>query len=463
MSTGSECAQKSDRGSELWPSGRTAPGEATVIGRAVPGKRRLGLPSAGALIVGNMIGAGVFTTSGYALADLGRPEVVLLAWLVGGALALCGALSYGALAHRIPESGGEYTYLTRIVHPLAGFLAGWVSLLAGFTAPIAAGALALQAYLADAFEIGLRPEWLGTLAILMAALMHGSRLREGVVLQNLAVGLKLVLIAALVGAGVAWLPSGGVPSRELASDVDFGAFAVTLVWISSAYSGWNAAVYVAGEIRDPERNVRRSLWLATAAVTVIYVSLNWVFLYSAPTAVLAGRPDVAAAAAEALGGTGLRRSVSALVALALFTSISTMVMAGPRVYARMAEDGLFPRFFGKGDDVPRAAIALQAALAIGVVWVSGLRALLSYIGFTLGLSAAATVAAVFVLRRREGAVRLPVPGYPWVPGVFVLVTLGTSGFMAAQEPRQAFLGLLTLVLGAALHWLIKKRGRHARR
>ena len=202
--------QKSDCESELWLSGRAAAAEVTIIGRAVPAKRRLGLPSAGALIVGNMIGAGVFTTSGYALADLGRPEVVLLAWLVGGALALCGALSYGALARRIPESGGEYTYLTRIIHPLAGFLAGWVSLLAGFTAPIAGAALALQAYLAHAFGMGLRPEWLGTLAILMAALMHGSRLREGVVLQNLAVGLKLVLIAAFVGAGMAWLQSGGM-------------------------------------------------------------------------------------------------------------------------------------------------------------------------------------------------------------------------------------------------------------
>ncbi len=463
MLQGHRRSQNSDCGSELWRSGLAAPCEVTVSGRAVPTKRRLGLPSSGALIVGNMIGAGVFTTSGYALADLGRPEVVLLAWLVGGALALCGALSYGALARRIPESGGEYTYLSRIVHPLAGFLAGWVSLLAGFTAPIAAAALALQAYLADAFEMGLRPEWLGTLAILIAAVMHGSRLREGVLLQNLAVGLKLVLIAALVGAGVAWLPSGGVPPRGHPGPVEIGAFAVTLVWISSAYSGWNAAVYVAGEVRDPERNLGRSLWLATGTVTVIYLSLNWVFLYSAPPAVLAGRPDIAAAAAEALGGTGLRRAVSALVALALFTSISTMVMAGPRVYARMAEDGLLPRLFGEGADVPRAAIAFQAVLAIGVVWMSGLRALLSYIGFTLGLSAAATVAAVFVLRRREGAARLPVPGYPWVPGVFVLVTLGASGFMAAQEPRQALLGLLTLVLGVALHWLVKKRGRHERR
>ena len=170
-------------------------------------RRRLGLTSAAALVVANMIGAGVFTTSGFALADLGRPETVLLAWGVGGLMALCGALSYGALARRIPESGGEYTFLSKTVHPLAGFLAGWVSLLVGFTAPIAAAALGLQAYLADSFGLAGRPEWIGTTAILIAGLMHGLQLRTGVVLQNTAVGLKLAVIGGFVLLGALRSPS----------------------------------------------------------------------------------------------------------------------------------------------------------------------------------------------------------------------------------------------------------------
>ena len=174
---------------------------------AEPGpKRRLGVTSAGALVVANMIGVGVFTTSGFALADLHRPEPVLLAWGVGGILAMCGAVSYGALARQIPESGGEYTLLSRTVHPLAGFLAGCVSLLAGFTAPIAAAAHGLQAYLGPSFGLSVRPEWIGTTAILAAGLMHGLRLRHGVVLQNVAVLLKLVGIAGFVALGAAWLP-----------------------------------------------------------------------------------------------------------------------------------------------------------------------------------------------------------------------------------------------------------------
>ncbi len=399
----------------------------------------------------------MFTTSGFALADLGRRELVLLAWAIGGLLAMCGALSYGALARRIPESGGEYTLLSRTVHPLAGLAAGWVSLLAGFTAPIAAAALALQAYLGESFAGVGPPEWIGTAAILAAGLMHGLRLREGVILQNLAVGLMLLVIAALLTLAALQGTSGtssagGSPSVT----PDVGAFAVTLVWISFAYSGWNAAVYVAGEIRDPEHNLHRSLWLATALVTLVYLGLNAVFLYAAPPGQLAGKAEVAAIAAEALGGDALRRAVSALVALALFTSISAMVMAGPRVYARMAADGLFPRAFSRGGEAPGAAVALQVGLAILAVWVSDLIQLLGYIGFTLSLSAAATIGGLIALRQREGAHRVPVPGYPWVPGLFVVTTLAIAGFMVAREPLMSALGLLTIALALPLYWLRRR-------
>jgi len=420
-------------------------------------RRRLGLGSAAALVVANMIGAGVFTTSGFALADLGRPQVVLLAWGVGGLIAACGALSYGALARRIPESGGEYTFLSRTVHPLAGFLAGWVSLLVGFTAPIAAAALGLQAYLADSFGLAARPEWIGTTAILVAGLMHGLRLRAGVVLQNTAVALKLAVIAGFVLLGAMRIPSQADSAVIPSAGFEIGAFAVTLVWISFAYSGWNAVVYLAGEVREPERNLHRSLWLATGLVTLIYLALNAVFVYAAPVSALAGKAEVGAIAAEALGGAGLRRAVSVLVTLALFTSISSMVMVGPRVYARMAEDGLFPRRLGIAKEVPTAAVALQVGLAVLVAWVSGLRELLGYIGFTLGISAAATVGGLIALRRREGPLRVPVPGYPWIPGLFILATLAAAGFMAVRQPLEAGMGLLTVALGVPVYWLMRRR------
>ncbi len=418
-------------------------------------QRRLGLWSASFLVIANMIGVGVFTTSGFALAELGHPEPVLLAWLIGGVLAICGALSYGALARCIPESGGEYTFLSRTVHPIAGFLAGWISLLVGFTAPIAAAALGLQAYLTGLFETNLRPEWIGTTAILAAGLMHGVRLRTGVLAQNLLVVLKLLLIGGFIVLGVSLLPEKAEPVTANFGGVSITAFAVTLVWISFAYSGWNAAVYVAGEVRHPERNLPRSLLLATAIVMVIYVALNAVFLYSAPSTELAGRAEIGAVAAEALGGMGLRQAISALVSLALFTSISSMVMAGPRVYARMAKDGLFPQLFAVEKDVPIMAVALQVGLAVLVVWAFALRELLSYIGFTLGLSAAATVGGLLLLRRREGGERVPIPGYPWIQLLFILSTLIISLFMAVREPVEAGIGLVTVAMGLPIYWLMR--------
>jgi APA family basic amino acid/polyamine antiporter len=417
--------------------------------------RRIGLVSAAALVIANMIGTGVFTTSGFALADLGSPELVILAWLIGGLLALCGAVSYGALARYIPESGGEYTFLYRTIHPLAGFLAGWVSLLAGFTAPIAAAGLGLQAYLAGSFGWTLRPEWIGTCAILLAGLMHGIRLEAGTLLQNTAVALKLFLITGLITFAFLHMPSHEATASLAPTDFDLGAFSVTLVWISFAYSGWNAAVYIGGEVVLPERNLFRSLVLATLVVTVLYLGLNAVFLYAAPADAIAGKAEVGAIAAEALGGPFLRRIVSTLVALALFTSISSMVMAGSRVYEQMAEDGLLPPSVGIGRDAPSVAVALQVAGAILVVWISDLAQLLSYIGFTLGVSAAATVGALILLRRREGPQSVPIPGFPWIPALFVGATLAISLFMAASQPWQAGVGLMTVAAGVPFYWLAK--------
>ena len=405
-----------------------------------------------------MIGAGVFTTSGFALADLGGPSRVLAAWAVGGVIALAGALSYGALARRIPYSGGEYTFLSRTVHPLAGFLAGWVSLLAGFTAPIALAALGLGAYLAPAFGDGLPERWIGAAAILLAAGMHGLQRARGVLLQNVAVAAKLILIAGFALLGALRLPEA-VAARPPVEAVpfDLGTFAVTLVWISFSYSGWNAAVYIGSEVRDPGRNLPRALALATLLVTALYLALNAVFVYSAPIGELAGKVNIGAVAAEALGGASLRVALSLLVALALFTSISAMVMAGPRVYVQMADDGMFPRWFAAHGRVPAAAVWLQAGLALVLVWLSGLSELLGYVSFTLGISAAMTVGGLMLLRRREGPERVPVPGYPWVPLGFIVPTLGAATFMAFRQPTQSMWGLFTVLAGVLLYALFARR------
>ncbi len=420
-------------------------------------RRRLSLLTASAIVVGNMIGTGAFTTSGFSLADLRSQHAVLLAWFVGGILAMFGALSYGALARRIPESGGEYTFLGQLVHPLAGFLAGWVSLLVGFTVPIAAAALAMAAYLAVPFGDAISHEWMGTLALLAIGALHGLNLNAGVALQNGAVALMLIVIVGFIAIGfgspaIQW----GATSAGSLAEVEISAFAVTLIWISFAYSGWNAAVYIASEIREPERNLHRSLWMATGLVTILYLALNAIFLFSTDAENLAGQPEVAAIAAAAIGGRELSYLVSVMISLGLLTSVSAMVMIGPRVYARMADDGLFPKWLVTTNDVPTAAVGLQITLAIIVVWIADLRELLSYIGFTLGLSAAVTVGSLIWLRAKEGPDRVPVPGYPWIPGIFVVFVTTAAVFMVQRQPYEAGVGILTVLAGLPFYWAMRR-------
>ncbi|HEY5909875.1 MAG TPA: amino acid permease [Verrucomicrobiae bacterium] len=413
-------------------------------------QRQLGLVSATALVVASMIGSGVFTTSGFLLADLQTPGRVLAAWLGGGVLAMLGALSYGALARRFPESGGEYIFLGRTLHPAAGTLAGWVSLLVGFSAPLAAVALAFGEYTKDWFA---SPPVTGTCLIITFAAVHALHVQRGAWLQNAAVLLKLVLIGVL-------LCRAGMSLRAVtpaaSGSFPLAAFAVSLVWVSFSYSGWNAAVYVAGEVREPGRNLPRSLLLGSGLVTVVYLALNAVFVYAAPTDKLAGKLEVGRIAAEALGGAALANFVTVLIGLALATAASSMIMAGPRVYARMADDGCLPRWFRfPAQGPPRQAILLQTILALLMLWSASFKALLTYIGFTLSLCTAGAVAGLIRQRRREGPA-LAVPGWPWVPALFVAGVLTMTTLTVAREPLASGVGLGTLGIGW-LGWYLAVR------
>jgi len=418
------------------------------------------------LVIASMIGAGVFTTSGFALGDLGTPGRVLLAWVVGGGIALCGALSYGALARRMTESGGEYLFLSRAIHPMVGFLAGWVSLLAGFTGAIAFAATAFAAY---ALPDEVRPPWLSqdvvaTSVVIGVGVLHGRYRRGGVLSQNITVGVKLGLIAvfllyALLTLFASQWQGGPIlaPGANTPPPFSLSAFAVTLMWISLSYSGFNAAIYVAGEARQADVIVPRAMVVGTLLVTVLYLALNAIFVYAPAPETIVRQQDVAARAALAVGGEPLAFAARAIIVLALLTSVSAMIMAGPRVYARMAEDGVLPPLFRLHDQTPSAAITLQVVLAILVIWIAELQELLSYLGFTLSLSAAATVASLFVLRWREGAREMPIPGYPFVPACFVLCTLGFAGLAALHRPQEPLAGVATITVGIVLYLLMAWR------
>ncbi len=422
-------------------------------------RKAFGLPTLIALIVGNMVGAGVFTSSGFALANLRTPALVIAAWAVAGAIALCGAVAYGVLARHLRESGGEYLFLSRLMHPAIGFLAGWVSLLAGFTGAIAFAAVTMEAYL---FPESSRPDWLGTgwvatAVILGSALLHALHKRKGAVSQNIAVSVKLGLLLVFLsfafyqGAKGVWLGGGPVAITE---DTPSGwpawmRFAESLMWISLSYAGFNAAVYVAGESKEAAQTTPKALWMATLGVTILYVLLNVVFVYAPEPNQIAGQPDLAAIVANVLGGDALATFVRFTIALALLTSVSAMVVAGPRVYAQMADDGLFPKWLRFKGAAPAAAIGLQALLAIVIVWIASLREMLSYLGFTLSLTSALAVASVFLLKRRSGEhVSVPVLT---AAAFYILGSVIAAVMGAILNPWEGVAGVATMVSGLIIY------------
>lgn len=416
--------------------------------------RRIGAATATLLVVASMVGTGVFTTTGFLVRDLGSPLAVLAVWGAGGLLALCGALSYGELSAALPRNGGEYQLLGRIYHPALGFAAGLVSLVVGFSAPLAASALAFGHYLSAVLP-GVPPAWAAAAIVAGLAVPHALHVRLGGRMQVAITGLEVALVAAFVAAGAARGDPALLAAGTAGAAPGAPAFAVALVFVSFAYSGWNGAVYLAGEVRDPSRTLPRALLLGTALVLVLYLALNAVFLSAAPAGELAGVVEVGHVAAERLLGPGAARALSALVALALASSVSAMLMAGPRVYETMGRDYPALAFLARrtGQGGPFAAVALQAALALLMIATAGFGALLLYIGFTLSLVAGLTVAGVAVLRSREPGLPRPVRtwGYPWTPALFVLLAGWMVVHSLAERPAASLAGLATLGAGLVLH------------
>jgi APA family basic amino acid/polyamine antiporter len=425
----------------------------------VTGRARLGFTAAFAIVVANMIGAGVFTSAGYQAISLHDGWTMLLTWIVGGVIALCGAAAYGELGAMMPRVGGEYVYLRRAYHPVVGVMSGWASLIAGFSAPIAAAAILFAAYSGKVFDVA-DPTAQKAIAVALIAAMTSLHAFDTVIggrVQTAFTIGKIVLIVYFVARGLTsdagdW--SNLDPRAGGLDNVWTNDFAMALMYVAYAYSGWNAAAYIAGEIDRPERNLPRALLAGTGVVMLLYFLLNLIFLYAVPPETLGGPPpihEVGDAAARVLLGDSHGQFVSTAIALALISSVSAMVMAGPRVYSSMAEDGALPRALARrtARGVPLVAVALQGALASLFVIVGELGQLLRYIGFTLSIFAMLTVAAVFVMRVKEPDAPRPYRtlGYPVTPIVFLVATGWVLYAQIDMHPWESLYGFLTLAIG----------------
>lgn len=449
-----------------------------------PPKRRLGLTVTAAIVVANMIGTGVFTSTGFQAASLHDPMTILLCWVVGGVLALCGAAAYAELGSMMPRAGGEYVYLREAYHPAVGFMSGWVSLTAGFSAPIAGAAISFSIYVTALVpELqGLAP-WLGggkgalitfgpqqaiAIALIVAiTALHSFDTKVGGWVQAVFTAIKVLLIALFIIGGL--LLGDGNWSNLSSPDMGFGNmftmnFAEALMYVSFAYSGWNAAAYIANEVERPERNLPRALLLGTGTVMALYVLLNVVFLYAIPTSGLAsgagGGPviEVGDVAARQLFGASAGKLVTSVIAIALVSSVSAMIMAGPRVYAAMATDRALPQQLAHHNQrgVPVFAVITQGVIASAFVLIADLGALIRFVGFSLALFAALTVSAVFVLRRRGLRAAYRTWGYPVTPIAFILLSVWIAVQQIKGQPKESALVGLVLAIGAVLYVFVQK-------
>ena len=434
--------------------------------------RQIGLLSATALVFSNMIGTGIFTTTGFLAGDLGDPGLVIAIWGVGAMIALAGALCYSELGINFPSSGGEYVYLTEAYGPTWGFMDGWVSFFAGFSAPVALAALAFSEYLSYVFPMlkstntmAVGPLEIGPAQLAASALIlvftvvnfFGIQFVSSV--QNVLSALKLTVLAGFLVLGFAfgkgdWSNFSQVAVRTSTAPI-WEQFATSLIFIFVAYSGWNAATYVAEELREPEKTLPKALTLGTVFVAILYGLLNLLYIYATPLEQMKGVLRVGSQASERLFGVDVASLFSVLMAAGLLASVNALVTIGPRVYYAMAKNRAF---FSAAATVhekwrtPVASIAMQGVCAV-FMCLTPFRDLMFYVGFLLNAFAALAVASLFVFRKRPGWRTLPVVSFAWplLPVFFLVcgVWVAVSGLLL--RPVVSMTALATVALGAIVY------------
>jgi len=418
---------------------------------------------ASAVIIANMIGTGVFTSLGYQLMDIKSGFVLIMLWVVGGVSALCGALTYAELGAALPRSGGEYNFLTRIYHPIVGFISGWISATIGFAAPVALAAITFGSYLAAAFP-SLSERWLGIAIIVIVTAAHIGRRKRSSNFQSIFTAAKISLIVAfclLCGfmvdevQPVSFLPSAGDGTLLLS-----GAFAVSLIYVNYAYTGWNSVTYLINEVTDAQRNLPKILITSTVTVMLLYVALNFTFLLVAPMEAMEGEVEVGYIAALHVFGQGGASAISFVLSLLLISTVSAMTIAGPRVLQVIGEDyKLFGRLAKRNEDgIPSLAILVQSGIALIFVLTSSFQSILLFSGFILSLNTVFAVAGLFVLRWRQPDLKRPYRTwlYPLPPILYLGLMIWTLVFIVKSQPTEALIALGIVVAGGIAYVVAKR-------
>jgi APA family basic amino acid/polyamine antiporter len=443
-------------------------------------KRKLGLYTGILIIVADMIGTGIFMTTGNVLGMTGNALLVLVLWGIGGIVALTGSLCYAELSTTWPDVGGEYVYLKKIFGMLPAFLTGWVSLVVGFSAPVAASSLLLIQYINSfalttagtdsAVVLLLSGPWVqkGIAAALVVffGVLHIVGVRRGGYFQNFLTVLKIMLMVSLIGFGFAmvdWENAGRLVQRYGTADSGPGlpVTGLALLIIMFAYSGWNGASYIAGEVKNPEKNLPRILLYGTLLTTVFYLLLNMVFILSAPGETIIGKDEIGAIAATSLFGPNISGFFTLGIAVVLLSAVSVQMMVGPRVYYAMARDGMIfkslsrvhPRF-----ETPALAICIQMAFAVFYIFTGSAMTLVIYMGFALNVFPVLTVVGLMIMRRREPGLSRPyrVPLYPVVPLIYVTLSIGMMAAAIMNWTTTSLFAMGVLALGVPVFYIWRR-------
>lgn len=431
--------------------------------------RKLGPVSATAIVVANMIGAGIFTTSGIMAAELPSAGWVIFCWIFGGAIALSGALCYAELATRMPQAGGEYIYLKTLYHPALGFLTGWTSFFVGFSVPIAASALGFSEYTfaglasrmpdIDPSALLIYKKLIAGLIITVFTVIHYLGLKVGSIVQNILTAVKIFIVLGLASIGLAL---GGGDWSYLSSGVSqplsLWSLGTAMMLVGFSYSGWNASAYIAGELRKPRKTLPISLLAGTGIVIFIFLMVNVFIFQSAQYSELQNTIAVVKTAAVGSFGNWIGENLSFLIAVGLLSSLSAFIILGPRVYYAMAQDRLFFPFAAKVHKrylVPAASIVIQGTIAVVMVVIGSFEQLLIYIGFALGIFPWLAVIGVFKARKYKigEETAFKVWGYPIVPIFFLLCSLVLMIFNYINRPLESTAAVVTVLAGIPCYYL----------
>lgn len=432
---------------------------ATKSNASLLNARKVSSLTAITIAVADMVGLGVFTSLGFQVTSIQSGFSIILLWVIGGITALGGALAYAELAAMFPRSGGEYNFLSRIYHPAAGFVAGWVSATVGFAAPTALAAMAFGNYFATVVPAA-PPLILGLMVVWLTSAIHLFGVRQGSLFQNISTLIKLALIVALIIAGLLFGQAQPISFLPTAQDWNYifaAPFATSIVYVLYSYSGWNAATYIAEEVHDPQKNLPRSIIISLLIVITLYVTLNAVFLYTTPIAKMAGQMEVAQIAGTHIFGETGGGIVAALICFGLISSVSAMMWIGPRVSMAMGDDiHAFRHFaFRTKNGVPVVALLFQFVVVNVLLFTQTFETVVNLIWFTLTFCSFLTVLGVIVLRYTHPDLPRPYRtwGYPVTPIVFLSVSLYVMYFILREKPWESLAGLGILLSGFIVYLL----------